>query len=197
MQDSQLEASRSAEGSTPEASAKAAKVGSLLDAALPEFARAGLAGARVDAIARAAGMNKRLLYHYVGDKSALFAATLDLAYDRVLKAPDALHGDEWRLICHGAACGRTARIGELLRLADDTEGADSSAGTQALGLKLLASLLPELADHLLGNAEGSDAGRLRALRTALRALTAQPGPQAKPRLKLRPDLRQGAASQSS
>ena len=190
-----MQARDSADNPPPGSSAKTAKVTALLEAALPEFASAGLAGARVDAIARAAGMNKRLLYHYVGDKSALFAATLDLAYDRVLKAPDALHGDEWRLICHGVACGRMARIGELSRLAEGTEGAESSAGAKALGLKLLAGLLPELADHLLGNAEGSEAGRLRALRAALRALTAQPGPQAKPRLKLRPALRQGAASQ--
>jgi AcrR family transcriptional regulator len=184
-----MEGNPSADQAAPESSARAAKVGLLLEAALPEFASAGLAGARVDAIARAAGMNKRLLYHYVGDKSALFAATLDLAYDRVLKAPDALHGDEWRLICHGVACGRTARISELLRLADSAE---NPAGAQALGLKLLAGLLPELADHLLGNAEGSDAGRLRALGTALRALTEEAGsPPAKPRLKLRPDLRRG------
>ena len=136
-------------------------------------------------------MNKRLLYHYVGDKSALFEATLELAYDRVLEAPDALHGDEWRLICHGVASHRTARLSELLRLAD---GADSPAGAQVLGLRLLAGLLPELADPLLGNTEGGDAGRLRALRAALQALTAQPGPQAKPRLKLRPDLRQTVTS---
>jgi hypothetical protein len=93
------------------------------------------------------------------------------------------------------ACGRTARISELLRLADGAVGAENPAAAQALGLKLLASLLPELADHLLGNAQGSDAGRLRALGTALRALTKEPDPPAKPRLKLRPDLRQGAASQ--
>ena len=183
-----MDSSQRADDSAPETSAKAAKVESLLEAALPEFASAGLAGARIDAIARAAGMNKRLLYHYVGDKSALFEATLDLAYDRVLAAPDALHGDEWRLICHGVVCGRSGRMSELARLAD---GPESPAGAPSLGLKLLAGLLPELADQLLGNAEGGDAGRLRALRTALEALAGQSGSQPKPRLKLRPDLRRG------
>lgn len=44
----------------------------LLAAATEEFARYGLAGARVDRIAEAAGANKRLLYVYFGDKEQLF-----------------------------------------------------------------------------------------------------------------------------
>jgi AcrR family transcriptional regulator len=48
----------------------------ILDAALAEFAVKGFAGARVDAIARRAGNNKRMLYHYFGDKEGLFRAVL-------------------------------------------------------------------------------------------------------------------------
>lgn len=48
----------------------------ILAAALAEFAAHGFAGARVDAIARRAGTNKRMLYHYFGDKEALFRAVL-------------------------------------------------------------------------------------------------------------------------
>ncbi len=48
----------------------------ILDAALKEFAAYGFAGARVDAIARRAGSNKRMLYHYFGDKEGLFRAVL-------------------------------------------------------------------------------------------------------------------------
>jgi TetR/AcrR family transcriptional regulator len=48
----------------------------ILAAALAEFAAHGFAGARVDAIARRAGINKRMLYHYFGDKEALFRAVL-------------------------------------------------------------------------------------------------------------------------
>ncbi len=44
----------------------------ILAAALAEFADKGLAGARVDAIARRARVNKRMLYHYFGNKQALF-----------------------------------------------------------------------------------------------------------------------------
>ena len=49
----------------------------ILDAAVREFARDGIAGARTDAIARAAGVNKALLYYYFRDKEALYGAVLD------------------------------------------------------------------------------------------------------------------------
>jgi TetR/AcrR family transcriptional regulator len=49
----------------------------ILRAALAEFAQEGLAGARVDAIAEAAGVNKALLYYYFQDKETLYGATLE------------------------------------------------------------------------------------------------------------------------
>jgi AcrR family transcriptional regulator len=48
----------------------------ILSAALAEFAANGFAGARVDAIARRAAINKRMLYHYFGDKEHLFREVL-------------------------------------------------------------------------------------------------------------------------
>jgi AcrR family transcriptional regulator len=48
----------------------------ILRAARREFVAKGIAGARVDAIARAAAVNKRMLYHYFGDKDALYRAVL-------------------------------------------------------------------------------------------------------------------------
>lgn len=48
----------------------------ILEAALKEFAAKGFAGARVDAIARRARINKRMLYHYFGDKEGLFREVL-------------------------------------------------------------------------------------------------------------------------
>src|SRR5271155_808485 len=48
----------------------------ILSAALKEFAAKGFAGARVDAIARRAAINKRMLYHYFGNKEKLFRAVL-------------------------------------------------------------------------------------------------------------------------
>ena len=56
----------------------------ILQAALVEFAQEGLAGARVDAIAEAAGVNKALLYYYFHDKESLYGAVLDLFFERLL-----------------------------------------------------------------------------------------------------------------
>jgi TetR/AcrR family transcriptional regulator len=55
----------------------------LLAAARHEFARAGLAGARVDEIAARAGVNKQLVYHYFGDKDALYLAVLEWIYEEI------------------------------------------------------------------------------------------------------------------
>jgi TetR/AcrR family transcriptional regulator len=50
----------------------------ILDAALTEFAANGLAGARTDRIAAAAGVNKALLYYYFESKEKLYAAALEM-----------------------------------------------------------------------------------------------------------------------
>ncbi|MEU8756754.1 TetR/AcrR family transcriptional regulator [Streptomyces chartreusis] len=48
----------------------------LLDAAYDEFVRVGLAGARVDRIAKAASANKQAIYLYFGSKEDLFDAVM-------------------------------------------------------------------------------------------------------------------------
>ena len=55
----------------------------ILAAAIGEFAAGGLAGGRVDEIARRAGVGKRMLYHYFGNKEALWLAVLEDAYARI------------------------------------------------------------------------------------------------------------------
>lgn len=62
----------------------------ILEAATEEFARAGFAAARVNAIAERAGVNKRMLYHYYGDKDALFLAVLEATYERIRGRENAL-----------------------------------------------------------------------------------------------------------
>ena len=52
----------------------------ILRAAAKEFAELGIAGARTDAIARAAHVNKALLYYYFTDKETLYGAVLDNAF---------------------------------------------------------------------------------------------------------------------
>ena len=55
----------------------------ILAAARAEFCEHGLGGARVDAIADRAGANKRLLYHYFGNKEDLYRAVLLEAYAEI------------------------------------------------------------------------------------------------------------------
>lgn len=55
----------------------------LLTAARREFSGRGLAGARVDDIAERAGVNKQLVYHYFGDKDALYLAVLEWVYEEI------------------------------------------------------------------------------------------------------------------
>lgn len=62
----------------------------ILAAAKAEFAESGLGGARVDEIARRAGANKRMIYHYFGSKEQLFQAVLEEAYVDIREAEQAL-----------------------------------------------------------------------------------------------------------
>jgi TetR/AcrR family transcriptional regulator len=56
----------------------------ILAAAEKEFSAKGFAGARVDAIAKRARVNKRMLYHYFGNKEGLFREILR----RAMTEPD-------------------------------------------------------------------------------------------------------------
>ncbi len=58
----------------------------ILEAARREIAEKGLAGARVDVVARRAGTNKRMIYHYFGDKDALYLAVLEDTYRHIRQA---------------------------------------------------------------------------------------------------------------
>ncbi|MGA2672137.1 MAG: TetR/AcrR family transcriptional regulator [Terracidiphilus sp.] len=55
----------------------------ILDAAVREFSSNGLAGARTEQIAEAAGVNKALLYYYFKGKEALYEAALELVAEGV------------------------------------------------------------------------------------------------------------------
>lgn len=55
----------------------------ILRAATEEFTEHGFGGARVDAIAARARINKRMLYHYYGNKEDLFLAVMENAYAEI------------------------------------------------------------------------------------------------------------------
>jgi AcrR family transcriptional regulator len=58
----------------------------ILEAATQEFTAKGLTGARVDTIATRSGVNKRMIYHYFGDKEGLYLAVLEETYSAIRMA---------------------------------------------------------------------------------------------------------------
>ena len=60
----------------------------ILEAAMAEFSAHGIAGARVDRIAEAAGCNKNLIYIYFKSKENLFTTLLQKHLGRVYEAND-------------------------------------------------------------------------------------------------------------
>ncbi|GEM_PF-293587 len=60
----------------------------VLHAAAAVFAEEGFAGARIDAIAERAGVNKAMVYYHVGDKACLYEAVFSETLDRAREALD-------------------------------------------------------------------------------------------------------------
>ena len=58
----------------------------ILEAATAEFVAKGLDGASVNEIAARAGANKRMLYHYFGNKEGLYVAVLERTYAGIRNA---------------------------------------------------------------------------------------------------------------
>jgi len=66
----------------------------ILEAAVLEFSANGMAGARTEQIAEAAGVNKALLYYYFSNKQALYDAALESVASRVVTSSMAAMGAE-------------------------------------------------------------------------------------------------------
>eukprot|EP01037_Dinobryon_pediforme_P025723 gene25723-27980_t len=66
----------------------------ILKAAKDEFAKRGLAGARIDTIAEKAKANKGMIYHYFGGKEDLFRVILEEAYSDIRGAERKLDLDK-------------------------------------------------------------------------------------------------------
>ena len=87
----------------------------ILAAATNEFAAKGFDGARVDRIARRAKTNKRMLYHYFGDKKALFEAIVGkLLSDQQQIFAGAPTAIEDRIAFHFNMCPQKAKWLRLL-----------------------------------------------------------------------------------
>lgn len=148
----------------------------ILEAASQVFAADGPEGARVDAIAAAAKVNKRMLYHYFRDKDGLFAAVVAHRLRDVIAAhgsPSAsrLELDEvsarlmiWAATRHVLP---DAVTDGLRRLVEDFRAAaqegrvrhDVDASTMVIvsfAVSLVLALLPRLSESLLAGDPATD-----------------------------------------
>ena len=118
----------------------------LLAAARQEFARWGFAGARVDRIVAAAGVNRQLLFYYFQSKRGLFHAVLRRAALELAQALVAGAGAggpplERLRVALAAQFDYLARNPELVGLL--TDGTRSDAGVLAPAMKRLVVPLAE------------------------------------------------------
>ena len=177
----------------------------ILAAATEEFAAAGYGGGRVDAIAARAGVNKRLLYHYFGDKSALFDAVIaqqlvhlhafvNRAGDPAAELADPWLQTLWRLLAWDALRDSPAITASTLQpLSGELSMTPSQREVLALrsAFSVLQSLLPLPVRVLLG-AGGELSSQLHSIETRLMQPLAH-----KPRVKLRTAPRPAALRKSS
>lgn len=135
----------------------------ILEAAAEIFAAYGFAGARVDDIAASAGVNKRLLYHYVGAKAELLAAVL-AREARQLDAGSLTSSRLWSLVLAEAAhTGSTELIRSLIDFEHQQGGGNVS---ERLARAMFTALLPtgsELLRELTDSRGGSRKPRIRMM----------------------------------
>ena len=147
----------------PDASRKA-----ILQAALVEFAQEGLAGARVDAIAQAARVNKALLYYYFHDKESLYGAVLDGFFgpllDRVTAVCDRPGSAGERFLSY--ACTHFDSIAESPYYAHIfmSELMTASRGRSTHLDRIFARYIQPIGTRIIGLLqEGIDSGEFRAV----------------------------------
>jgi TetR/AcrR family transcriptional regulator len=140
----------------------------ILRAAVTEFAEYGIAGARTDRIARAARVNKALLYYYFKDKDSLYEAVLDHVFkgmrERVLPVLEsALEPREklleyvGRYFDYVAANPRFPRVvqAEWMRV-----GAHATPQMMRIAREYFAPIYQRMADLLR---QGAEKGQLRRM----------------------------------
>ena len=106
----------------------------ILEAATREFSANGLAGARTEAIAEAAGVNKALIYYYFQGKEALYAAAIESVAARMA-------GTSMSVLALDCSAGEQQ---EMIRLRKGESNAANS---------LVEKLFKPLGDRMLAVAE--------------------------------------------
>ena len=104
----------------------------LLSAAAEEVLAHGSAALRVDEVAKKAGVNKRMIYHFFGDRAGLAAAVFAVYADLLCKRSSSLVAEERRFIAElfiGAGTG--AGIGTGSQLPSNGASASRAGGRQS------------------------------------------------------------------
>jgi TetR/AcrR family transcriptional regulator len=138
----------------------------ILSAALREFAREGLAGARTDAIARAAGVNKALISYYFGGKAGLYSAALDHVFSQLVRVLNEVLDQDLRpgekVLAYAAAhfdfMARAPMLPRLVHREMMQAGRVSSEHVERIATEYLQPLFRRLATVLV---EGMEAGEFR------------------------------------
>jgi AcrR family transcriptional regulator len=150
-----------------EESGSRSKIDPILDAAGQVFQEYGFAGARVDEIARRAGVNKAMLYYHVGDKRALFTAVLtrnmDTALARVRAAAAVEAQPEDRLTALTTAFAEAAAEADHLSLVMR----EATAGGDNLSDEVLQRLLAVARETIQVIGNGQSLGRFRQVEPLL------------------------------
>lgn len=141
---------------------------SILKAAINEFSDHGIAGARTDAIARAAHVNKALLYYYFKDKDALYEAVLEHVFSglraRVVPVLDSTLPPREKILQYLGTyfdyIAENSRIPRVVQSGWMWSGAKNSKHMQRIAKEYFRPIYERLAGLLR---EGTKAGEFRAV----------------------------------
>ena len=177
----------------------------ILAAAVQLFSEVGIEGTRIDSVAKRSGANKRMIYHYFGDKAGLFEAVVEARLESrpwsALAAPNPTDARlmAWEGLHRGDATNSAARQRALDAMREALEERrrhgllPKDLNVQQLALALLsARLLPHICPQYVALL-GVDAAQLEVTQASfldqlLDALKPGSGAAPKPRVKLKPRI---------
>jgi AcrR family transcriptional regulator len=150
----------------------------LLDAGLAEFAAYGIAGARMDRIAKLAGCSAGLVYTYFGSKDELFEAAFEAIVQRALAdipiTPDDLPGYAGRLFDSHDSYPEVVRLVTWYQLERAGSGPPLRAVTEAVTAKTEAIRAAQRAGVVSDRFQPE---QIVALVLSLSAMWSSPGPE--------------------
>jgi AcrR family transcriptional regulator len=133
----------------------------ILVAARDAFAERGYEGATVRSVAKAAGVDPALIYHYFGSKQRLFVAAMEIPYHWQELLPPILDGPReemgQRLVRLLLTYWEDPRVNPLLR------GVVRSAATDPLAAEMVRRMLAEGPFALMARSIGTPDAELRTM----------------------------------